>query len=236
MGYPVLSTWCKAIDRGYFRGWPGLTSTRVRRFVKPSEYSAMGHLDQRRQGIRSTKTMTATPTADSMEEPQQLPLNDKTNMVFMTMVDIDGQLFTDQTGRFPITSNRGNNYVVIFYTVDANHIKSYPIKSRHRSELLRAYSEVYAYLRVRGYRPQLHKLDNESSRDERAIRTWKNHFVAIRAGAAKSYRLSNWCKDLEQTDITLNMMRPCTQNPNLSAHEALEGMFSFDATPMAPIG
>ena len=31
-------------------------------------------------------------------------------------------------------------------------------------------------------------------------------------------------------------MRPCTQNPNLSAHEALEGMFSFDATPMAPIG
>lgn len=177
------------------------------------------------------------------------------------MVDIDGQLFTDQTGRFPLTSNKGNNYVVIFYTVDANHIKSYPIKSRHRSELLRAYSEVYAYLRMRGYRPQLHKLDNESSRDveafitennasfqytppeihrtniaERAIRTWKNHFVAIRAGAAKSYRLSNWCKDLEQTDITLNMMRPCTQNPNLSAHEALEGMFSFDATPMAPIG
>ncbi len=31
-------------------------------------------------------------------------------------------------------------------------------------------------------------------------------------------------------------MRPCTQNPNLSAHEALDGMFSFDATPMAPIG
>eukprot|EP00804_Cyclotella_cryptica_P026161 CCRYP_013042-RA/>CCRYP_013042-RA protein AED:0.34 eAED:0.28 QI:0/0/0/1/0/0/5/0/633 len=42
--------------------------------------------------------------------------------------------------------------------------------------------------------------------------------------------------DLEQTDITLNMMHPCTQNPNLSAQEAMEGMFSFDATPMAPIG
>eukprot|EP01082_Thalassiosira_pseudonana_P004270 g3915.t1 g3915 contig14:1435-2889(-) len=32
------------------------------------------------------------------------------------------------------------------------------------------------------------------------------------------------------------MMRPRTQNPNLSAYEAMEGMFSFDATPMAPIG
>eukprot|EP00804_Cyclotella_cryptica_P013776 CCRYP_016888-RA/>CCRYP_016888-RA protein AED:0.40 eAED:0.36 QI:0/-1/0/1/-1/1/1/0/413 len=32
------------------------------------------------------------------------------------------------------------------------------------------------------------------------------------------------------------MMRPCTQNPKLSTHEAMEGMFSFDSTPMAPIG
>jgi hypothetical protein len=32
------------------------------------------------------------------------------------------------------------------------------------------------------------------------------------------------------------MMHPCTQNPNLSAQEAMEGTFSFDATPMAPIG
>ena len=97
----------------------------------------MGHLDQRQQGIRSTKATAVTSTTDSIEEPHHLPLNDKANMVFMTMVDIDGQLFTDQMGRFPLTSNRGNNYVVIFYTVDANHIKSYPIKSCHRSELLR---------------------------------------------------------------------------------------------------
>ena len=33
MGYPVVSTWCKAIDAGYFRGWPGLTSKRVRKFI-----------------------------------------------------------------------------------------------------------------------------------------------------------------------------------------------------------
>jgi len=32
------------------------------------------------------------------------------------------------------------------------------------------------------------------------------------------------------------MLRPCHQNPLLSAHEALEGTFSFDATPMAPLG
>jgi hypothetical protein len=170
-------------------------------------------------------------------------------------------LFTDQTGRFPITSNRGNNYIVLFYVVDANFIKSYPIKSRHRTELLKAYDDVYKYLRIQRYRPKLHRLANETSKDveefiaeqnakhqytppdmhrtniaERMIRTWKNHMCAVRAGTPKTYRLSNWCKDLEQVDMTLNMMRPCTQNPNLSAYEAMEGMFSFDATPMAPIG
>ena len=55
-------------------------------------------------------------------------------------------------------------------------------------------------------------------------------------GTPRTYRLSNWCKDLEQTDITLNMLRPCSTNPLLSAYEAVEGMFSFDRTPMAPIG
>ncbi|KAL7480206.1 hypothetical protein ACHAW6_011040 [Cyclotella cf. meneghiniana] len=249
MGYSAVATWCKAIDKGYyFQGWNGLTCKRVCHFIKPSEFHTMGHLDQWHQGICSTKAALATITHDPMETPPQLPLNDKTNMVFMAMVDVQGQLFTDQTGQFSITSFRGNNYMVIFYTVDVNHIKSYPIKSSYRTELLRAYNDVYAYLCLRGYCPQLHKLDIESSRDytppeihqtniaKRAICTWKNHFDAMRASAAKSYCLSNWCKDLEQTDITLNMMRPCTQNPNLSAHEALEGMFSFDATPMAPIG
>ncbi|KAL7476445.1 hypothetical protein ACHAW6_006626 [Cyclotella cf. meneghiniana] len=194
----------------------------------------MGHLDQCKQGIRSMKSPAATTIPDPMAEPPQLPLNNKTNMVFMTMVDIQ---------------------------VDTNHIKSYPIKSCHRSELLCTYNDVYSYLRMQGYRPQLHTLDNESSHDveafitennasfqytppkihrtniaERAIQAWKHHFVAIQSGVAKLYCISNWCKDLEQTDITLNMMRPCTQNPNLLAHEALEGMFSFNATPMAPIG
>jgi hypothetical protein len=65
---------------------------------------------------------------------------------------------------------------------------------------------------------------------------WKNHFVAIRDGTPSTYHLSNWCKDLDQTNFTLNMIHPCTQNPNLSTHNTMEGVFSFDATPMAPIG
>ena len=83
----------------------------------------------------------------------------------MTIINLAGKLYSDQTGGFSVTSNQGNLYVVIFYTVDGNHIKSYPIKSWHRNDLLKAYVEVYSYIRIRGYHPQLHKLDNETSRD-----------------------------------------------------------------------
>ncbi|KAL7478079.1 hypothetical protein ACHAW6_003861 [Cyclotella cf. meneghiniana] len=37
----------------------------------------------------------------------------------MTTAEVKGQLFTDQTGLFPVTSNCRHNYIVIFYVVDA---------------------------------------------------------------------------------------------------------------------
>ena len=83
----------------------------------------------------------------------------------MTVAAVGGKLYSNHMGRFPITSNRGNILVDIFYAVDGNYIKSYPLKSRDRSQLLKAYEGVYAYLRMSGYRPKIHKLDNETSRD-----------------------------------------------------------------------
>jgi hypothetical protein len=151
--------------------------------------------------------------------------------------------------------------LALFYIFDPNTIKSVPIRNRSKEELLRAYTEVYAWLTARGYRPLLHKLDNKTSRDveafvtaeqvkiqytppdmhrtnpaERAVCTWKNHFTAGIAGIPPSFPIANWCRLTAQTDMTLNMMRPCRLNPLLSAHEAMNGSFSFDATPLAPLG
>ncbi|KAL7477931.1 hypothetical protein ACHAW6_003712, partial [Cyclotella cf. meneghiniana] len=74
MGYPLVYTWCKTIDKGHFQCWNSRTSKRVRHFVKPSGQNLMGHLDQRQQGIRSIKSATSVDVApDPMEEPQQCP-------------------------------------------------------------------------------------------------------------------------------------------------------------------
>ena len=95
----------------------------------------------------------------------QTKTNDKTHHVYITITNLSGKLYSDQTGLFLVTSSRVNFYVVIFYTLDRNHIKSYPIKFWHRNELLKSYEEVYSYLRFRVYRPQLHKSDNETFRN-----------------------------------------------------------------------
>jgi len=196
-----------------------------------------------------------------MDTPPQQPSNERTHHVFVTVHDYTGGIASDQTGRFPVTSNRGHAYLALFYIFDPNYIKSVPIRNRSKEELLRAYTEVYAWLTARGYRPLLHKLDNETSRDveafvaaeqvkiqytppdmhrtnpaERAVRTWKNHFTAGIAGLPPAFPIANWCRLTAQTDMTLNMLRPCRLNPLLSAHEAMDGSFSFDATPLAPLG
>ena len=71
---------------------------------------------------------------------------------------------------------------------------------------------------------------------KQCCRTHKNHFTEVRAGTPPSFRMENWCKMTEQCDITLIMMRPCTLNPRISAFQSMEGMYYFDATPMAPVG
>jgi hypothetical protein len=131
-----------------------------------------------------------------MELLPQKPFNARTHFVFMTIIKISGMLFSDQSSRFPITSNRGNKYVVIFYIYDANFVKSVPIKSWLKEELLRAYRLVYAYLTTRGSKLQLHKISKMSQDVETFIceeNTWLQytspdiHRTNLAGGTGDSY-------------------------------------------------
>jgi hypothetical protein len=129
LNYPVKSTLTKAINRGYLKGWQGLKSQQTCHHISVSTESEMGHMDQQCQGVQPTQpTPTTLPIQipnifnDPMEDVPQEPHNARTNIVFMAIYKINGNLFNDQTGRFPITSNHGHAYVVVFYIFDANAI------------------------------------------------------------------------------------------------------------------
>ena len=80
--------------------------------------------------------------------------------------------------------------------------------------------------------PHLHRRNTA----EKAIHTFKNHFVSILCGVHPDFLLHLWCKLLPQSELTLNLVRPCRYNPKLSAYEALEGNFSYNHTPLVPLG
>ena len=63
----------------------------------------------------------------------------------MPVERVDGYVASNQTGKFPRTSDRGMNYICVFYIHDPNFIKGIPLKNRRKEELFRAYKEIYAY-------------------------------------------------------------------------------------------
>ena len=134
------------------------------------------------------------------------------------------------------------------------------MKSRHRQELLTAYESIYRWCTVRGFKPRLQRLDNETSQDvedviqsqnadvqysapgshcppaEKAVQTYKSCFKSVTASLPNKFPIGYWCRLCEQVDISVNIVRACRRNPLLSAWAACEGDFHFDSTPIAPPG
>lgn len=153
------------------------------------------------------------------------------------------------------------NYLCVFYIHDLNVIKGVPIKSRHKEELRHAYQEVYDWCTERGFKPRLHKLDNETSKEvekftkeqqaeyqytphdmhrsnpaKQAIQTWKSCMKSTLALLPPSFPIGYWCRLVPQVNLSMNIVRACRQNPRLSAWATTEGEYHFDAIPIAPPG
>ena len=71
---------------------------------------------------------------------------------------------------------------------------------------------------------------------EKAIDTWKCHFLAGLSGVDPNLPLHIWCLLLPQTTQTLNLLRRSRINPQLSTEAELNGAFDYKQTPMAPPG
>ena len=71
---------------------------------------------------------------------------------------------------------------------------------------------------------------------ERAIRTFKAHFLSILAGVAPDFPRNLWDLLLPQAELTLNLLRQEILDPSQSAWSYFHGSFNYDATPIGPLG
>ena len=245
-GSPAVSTFLAAIDKSFIRV-PGLTSAKVRRHPPDTLATAYGHLHATRKGIRSTKKTsspvepTSTTKSDDNGEPvSPLP---RERRVWFEIHDVRaGRAHSDATGALPQRGRSGAIYQIIFYHEDSNVIHIETTKSRSGPELLAALQRAVKFFSDRGAPPLLIRMDNEcaeltktwlattpikleltpvaqhrTNKAERAISTWKDHFIATLATTDPNCPLSLWEDFVEQAELTLNCMRVSPVHPSLSA-------------------
>jgi hypothetical protein len=222
---------------------------RIRQGIRPSTKITMDALMQE----ETTAEPNMDPPRGNIDRKHYVGVN------AIKFEDLKGIISTDLPGRFPLTSARGNAYVFVLYDFDSNSILAVPIKNRTKHSLIQGYNTCLTELTRAGVKPIIHRLDNEISKDmiteierrsmdyqiaapgdhrlnfaERAIQTFKNHFVSVLHGCDPQFPANQWDRLLPQTVMTLNMVRPSRLNPRLSAYNQLWGPFNFERTPLAP--
>ena len=74
-----------------------------------------------------------------------------------------------------------------------------------------------------------------ANREERCIRTRKNHFISTIAKASSKFPMSYWNKLILLAEITLNCLLPWQPNPAITAYHGITGaLFKFCTHPVPP--
>jgi hypothetical protein len=170
-------------------------------------------------------------------------------------------MFSNQTGQFPMRSQKGNKYIMVMVDIDSNAILVEPTKSCKDEEMICAYNALLLQLKRAGIVPKKHVLDNKVSDNMKnhicdtckfdmelvppgchrrnaakvAVRNFKAHFLSILAGVANNFSPSLWDRLLPQTEITINLIWQSNATPNILAYAHLSGPFAYNKMLLAPM-
>ena len=118
------------------------------------------------------------------------------------------------------------------YDHDANSILVQPLKKRNASTIVQAWKTLFNWLTKHGHETKLFILDNEFSTElnntlksnnlmfqlvspnvhqrnaaERAIQTFKNHFLSVLVTADQSYPITKWDRLIPQAEMIMGLSR-----------------------------
>ena len=262
MGSPAVITFEQAVSRGFLT-LPELTAVKIRQNKPTPMATAQGHLHAQRQGLRSTQAPTISPEKNESTDDYfpPLPLVPTSNIQFTIKParDYTYRMHADTMGRFPVPSMHGANYLLLFFHEDCNYIHVEAMPSRSSAHFIAAFRRAIQLFTKTGFKPRMQRLDNEISaellsvlqdefnitcelapphnhrtlRVERAIQTFKNHFISTLCTCDPSFPLYLWEDLLPQSLLTLNLMRGSNITPTISAYEQLRVCPSPHPRPLA---
>jgi hypothetical protein len=173
----------------------------------------------------------------------------------------NGIVYHDLTGSFPFMSLDGSVCFFILYHYESNSILATPIAGLDDKSIFEAYKTRFRELEAKGFKPKLNSVDNQATKHikqfltenecklqlvephnhrvnaaERAIKTFKDAFIAALATTDSDFPLQLWDKITPQVQDTLNMMRTSRVDPAKLAYEILNGPYDWNRYPLAPLG
>ena len=262
-GCPAASTFLRAVRA--FLTLPGLSYKQLCQHQDEliSMATDKGHLDQQRQGLRSTN-----PSKQRRRRQQSPSDTDDDEDLLHTAASAQD---ADTVIRIPteeervamdLTGKLHDTYIMVVYVKQMNYIKLIASKTRKPEDTAQAFRSCLEFLRKRDVLVSTVRMDNEISATftamladedvtpdfvppgnhrrneaERCIRTAKNHIIATLANTDPDFPMTAAKHLFEQAEITLNLLRPSACTTSKSAWEAMHGRpYDFNRHPIAPPG
>ena len=144
----------QAVKKGFLGNFPRITSQMIAANLPNTIATSKGHLDQTRQGQHSTKPPPPTKAVET-------EITDDTNIAFLKVLPISETIHSDLTGRFPIVSSKGNQYLFVSVLNGIIHMEAMP--SRSGAAYVKAFSDTIQFYESKSAKITYQRLDNESS-------------------------------------------------------------------------
>jgi hypothetical protein len=217
-----------------------------------------------RKGVRSTRVKPAYEIKikpGTEDPPPKLVRIKKMDDIFVKIYKLAEEIHTDQTGASPVTSQWGYRYIMVGIYIDANYISCKLMKNRTEGKMIAAYQKMVDRMKIAGLGLKHHWLHNKCLENfkkcikknhmtwelvppdchwrniaERAIQTFKNHFVAILSRVDDRFPLSLWCHLVRPAELTVNLLQQSNVVPKILAYVHVHGQHNYMKRPFAPLG
>ena len=162
---PPPSTIIISIKIDQLLGVPGLTTELVQKYLPPSTATTKGYMHRFPQNMKSARTHTIRNVIGSNNHNDMMPRHENNAQCeiycFAALSDAhEKKIYTDLTGKFPVRSYQGNQYIFLAYVYDINTILVRPMKTRTEGDKKKVFQYIYTYIMNKNHKPKLHIMDN----------------------------------------------------------------------------
>ena len=115
------------------------------------------------EGDREYESNSDVEDDEEEETPEKPGKNHKDIFVHVTDLqdELRARIYTDQTGKFPVRSSKGNQYLMIMFKMDSDLIPMEPIRDRPAGEMTKTYQKMVNRLKECGIYPKHQVLDKK---------------------------------------------------------------------------